>query len=303
MKETTIAARTTGQPVSDAGLEERLAAVRDRIFSSLEQTTIGSLLREYRRLWAGGKLLRGRLALRVGPAAGVPIPILVAAGAAVELIHAASLLHDDVIDGGYLRRGMPAFWVERGIPGAILLGDLMVFKALELLMEEGGPGRLEEAIRLTREVCEAEAEQELLMRGPPTDWSACVANARRKTGALFAFMASVCGGAEPRLKTALRESGYEIGTAYQLADDVLDLRGDPETAGKTLGRDAARAKATAGRAAAEAGIDPAAFLHALLDASRARLAPWPAVQQAWEEYLALDILPVIERNVGAADGA
>lgn len=290
--------RSDRQDPSPEAVEPALDEVRRVMTDALARSPMREVVSECADLLFGGKMLRARLALRVGPAAGVPHSTLVHAAAAVELIHSASLLHDDVIDGGCLRRGLPAFWVERGIPGAILLGDLMLFKAFDLL-ERLEDGRLLPAIiRVTGEICEAETEQELVLRGTPSEWDTCVSIARRKTGALFAFTGHAAGGADPGLRDALAEAGYTIGTAYQLADDFLDAHGDSTAAGKTLGRDEARSKATAARAPLPPRLDPAAYVEELCAAARRRLDPWPVVQQAWDTYMAIDLRPAIEKDLG-----
>ena len=289
--------RGKANPTVEHELELRLSEVRGLMRNALSKTPLRDLVSEYDGLLGNGKMLRSRLAFRVGPVSDVPLKTLTHAAAAVELIHSASLLHDDVIDGGYLRRGAPAFWVERGIPGAILLGDLMLFKALSLLTEVGDVRLVPEVVQLTGEVCEAESEQELILRGRPSDWDTCVRIARRKTGALFAFMAFTCGAKDDALCAALREAGYAVGTAYQLADDILDANGDPESAGKTLGSDEVRNKVSAARFSG-GPVDPIAFIEELCNTSRDRLAAWPAAQQAWDDYVNLDMRPALAKNLG-----
>ncbi len=278
-------------------MEQRLESVRHLMAETLANSPLKPLIMDSRDLLINGKMLRARLAVRVGPAAGVSEKIVLHAAAAVELIHAASLLHDDVIDEGYLRRGLPAFWVERGISGAILLGDLMLFKALDLIAQVDDGRMLPNAITLTGEVCEAESEQELMLRGKVPDWPTCVDISRRKTGALFAFIALISGGKDQALCEALREAGYGIGTAYQLADDLLDVNGTTEAAGKTLGRDEARREVTAARAELPVGFDPVAFIENLCEVARERLAPWLAVREAWDDYMNYDMRPILERNM------
>ena len=121
-----------GTPEVEDAIGPALAEVRELVLESMADTSLHSLVSEYNGLVANGKMLRGRLGLRVGSATDIPHATLVHAAAAVEMVHAASLLHDDVIDGGHLRRGAPAFWVERGIPGAILLGDIPVGQSNEV---------------------------------------------------------------------------------------------------------------------------------------------------------------------------
>jgi geranylgeranyl pyrophosphate synthase len=285
---------------NDPLLEQHLDEVRKLMAGCLAETPLHSALADCKNLFGTGKMLRSRLSLRVGPAAGVAYSTILRAAGAVELIHAASLLHDDVIDGGFLRRGAPAFWVDRGIPAAILLGDLLLFKALELVSPVENGRLLPVIIKLTGEVCEAESEQELVTRGKLADWDTCVNTARRKTGALFAFAAHACGGEDAELSAALQESGYLVGTAYQLADDILDANGNTESAGKTLGRDEARGKATAARVKPPVEVDRVAFIEELCKSSSTRLAPWPAVQQAWNSYVSLDIKPSLEMLLSSA---
>jgi geranylgeranyl pyrophosphate synthase len=282
---------------TDQLLEQHLDEVRKLMAGCLAETPLHSALSDCKNLFGTGKMLRSRLTLRVGPAAGVAYSTILRAAAAIELIHAASLLHDDVIDGGFLRRGAPAFWVDRGIPAAILLGDLLLFKALELVTPVENGRLLPVIIKLTGEVCEAESEQELVTRGKLADWDTCVQVARRKTGGLFAFAAHACGGDDPELSAALQEAGYLAGTAYQLADDILDANGDAESAGKTLGRDEARDKTTAARVKTPDNIDPVKTINDLLASARAGLDPWPAVRAAWDAYMARDMRPAIEKSL------
>ena len=279
-------------------LEQHLDEVRKLMAGCLAETPLHSALADCKNLFGTGKMLRSRLTLRVGPAAGVAYSTILRAAGAVELIHAASLLHDDVIDGGFLRRGAPAFWVDRGIPAAILLGDLLLFKALELVMPVENGRLLPTIIKLTGEVCESESEQELVTRGKLADWETCVSVARRKTGSLFAFAAYAAGGEDPALSAALQEAGYAAGTAYQLADDILDANGDPEVAGKTLGRDEARNKTTAARVRLPKNVDPVHTINELLASSQAGLDPWPSVRAAWDVYITRDFRPSLDKSLG-----
>lgn len=265
----------------------------------LGDTVLRRAVKNSQEFLGTGKMLRSRLLLRVGAAANVTERVLLHAAAAVEMIHAASLLHDDVIDGGFVRRNLPTFWTERGVPAAILVGDLMLFKALDLL-GDADDGRLVRAlVKMTGEVCDAESEQELLLRGKEPTWENCVAIARRKTGALFAFSGYAAGGDDPDLSETLKESGYAIGTAYQLADDILDVVGTEEETGKTLGTDAARHKTTAVSAARSSGVDPATYIEVLCNEAEAALEPWPRVHRAWRQFVDEDLRPAFEKPLHA----
>jgi geranylgeranyl pyrophosphate synthase len=219
------------------------------------------------------------------------------------MIHAASLLHDDVIDGGFVRRNLPTFWRERGVPAAILVGDLMLFKALDLLGNVDD-GRLVRAlVRMTGEVCDAESEQELFLRNKTPTWENCVAIARRKTGALFAFAAYAAGGHDAALCATLQEAGYALGTAYQLADDILDVVGTEEDAGKTLGTDEARHKTTAASAVAVTGVDPVTYIERLVQEAEDAIEPWPRLHRAWRQFVDDDLRPVVDKSLTMFAGA
>ena len=243
-------------------------------------------------------MLRARLSLKVGAANGTPRDTLLRAAAAVEMIHAASLLHDDVIDGGHLRRGAPSFWTKKGISGAILLGDLMVCRALQLLegTQHGRLGAL--LVRLAGEMCDAEVDQELVTRGTTKDWDKCVAIARSKTGSLFAFAAAATDGTDSSQGEALLEAGYRIGTAYQLADDLMDACGEAVRDGKDLGKDARKGKLTSASALNGSDAPARCCIQDLCSTSMALLAPWPSVQSAWNEYLQNDFSPVVKLFAG-----
>ena len=280
-------------------LDAQIERVNDLMIKRARRTALAESDVDPAAIFGAGKRLRARLALRTGAAVGMP-HAAVAVAAAVEMVHAASLLHDDVIDGGELRRGAPAFWVAHGVQGAILVGDLVLCSAYDVIRDLDAPAALHALVEHTREMCEAEIEQELIRRGRPADWAAAERAARHKTGALFAFAAYAAAGADGPLADALREAGYLAGTAYQLSDDVLDQVGDPAAAGKTLGRDAARGKNTA---ATINGGDPGPALRripALREQAERRLADWPDALDAFREYWSLDLQPALDANTRSA---
>ncbi len=287
------------------GLESALAEVRGRVRSVMARSPLAESELEIDEFLGWGKMLRSRLLLRLAPDCGAAPDRAIRAAAAVEMVHAASLLHDDVIDGGRLRRSAPAFWVAHGVSASILVGDLLLCEAIALLRRGGDDDLLGELITLTSAVCRAEVEQELVLRGAAADWDTAVRLARQKTGALFAFAAvAACesGGTAARLRAALREVGFRAGTAYQLADDVLDAAPDERRAGKTLGRDRARRKVTAATARPDAAARVQRLIEAIPGEALRRLDAWPAAAAAWEVYWQDDFLPAAGRNLalGAA---
>lgn len=283
--------------VQEAKVAAFLGSVRNLMAECLGTTPIGRLIRETDGLLGAGKMLRSRMAWHVGTARGVAPMVLTHAAAAVELIHAASLLHDDVIDGGLLRRSAPTFWVKNGIPGAILLGDLLLFKAVDLACQVEEGRLTHRLVQLTGEVCEAESEQELILRGRDSGWASCLSIARRKTGALFAFIGFACAGRDPALQAALEEAGYLIGTAYQISDDILDVAGDETASGKTLGTDAARQKRTAVNNTEPAPEDPVGFIREASEKAESLLARWPDALRGWRSFMQEDMTPALEAHV------
>lgn len=287
--------------VTDADrLSRHLLGVEDLLLDSIRGTPLADLGADLAQVVAGGKRLRARLVLRVAPAVGTDACTALAVAAAVELVHSASLLHDDVIDGGHLRRSLPAFWTRHGISASILVGDLLLCQAYDLLRRHAPAEVLYSLVEHTREMCLAEVEQELVGRGQPVSWAEAERIARRKTGALFAFAAHAAAGARGPLADALREAGYLAGTAYQLSDDWLDHAGDPERAGKTLGRDRSRGKHTVAALCAD---DPQTIrrrLEELRECAERRVSDWPEALDAWRTFWNRDLQPALAANTSNA---
>lgn len=282
-------------------IAKQLKAVQSIMEDCLNDSKISALLPPRNNIMGSGKMLRAQLALTLGESNGIAEKTSLHAAAAVEIIHGASLLHDDVIDGGLLRRGAPTFWKKHGTNGAILLGDLLVFEGLDLLVQADRIDLLQELIAMATHVCRSEVEQELILRGTPGTWEECEEIARAKTGSLFAFAAVAAALDSPGQKEALREAGFIMGTAYQLVDDILDCSGNEEISGKTLGKDQERGKTTAITATKNAPEKPAEYIDSLLDASSAQLAAWPTLQSSWNDFLDVTMKPVLSKHLSAGD--
>jgi geranylgeranyl pyrophosphate synthase len=212
--------------------------------------------------------------------------------ASVELIHTASLFHDDVIDGAALRRGMPALWKTFTPNSAILTGDVLLCEALQILLDSQAANFVRPFSEKVREVCITEAQQELVLRGKKCDLETSLRIARGKTGPLFALVGLACGGTDRALSSALEEAGYRVGTAYQLLDDLIDESGDEKRAGKTLGTDRLRSKFTL---AHRGGRSKAAIMDTikdLFDSSLLLLHAWPAPQAGVREFIREFVYPV-----------
>ena len=244
-----------------------------------------------------GKMLRTQLAGRLVSAAGsrADVQRVEQLCAAVEIVHTASLCHDDVIDGGTVRRGAASLWRQTGPSAAVLIGDALLADAIALVASAGNPAALDAFLRKIRETCTAEATQELILRGNAVSEADCLRVARGKTGPFFAFAACVCGGADSTLSAALEEAGYRVGTVYQLADDLLDVTGGlaehgPELRSrKTLGTDAARRKSTLAHGGEEGLRTAHKHMTALSRSALDLLAAWPKARAGLEMFLLHDM--------------
>jgi geranylgeranyl diphosphate synthase type I len=226
---------------------------------------------------AGGKSLRPALAILSARAAGGRPPRGVRAAAAVELVHAFSLLHDDIMDEDRTRRHRATAWAVFGRSPAILAGDALLALATEILLDEGGLGAIEAARRLgtaTLRLIAGQAADVEFERRRDVGLEECRRMAAGKTGALLACACSigaVAVEAPPALVTALAAYGAEIGMAFQLSDDLLGIWGDPRTTGKpTLSDLRARKKSLPVVAALAGGTDAGRRQAGLL----AGPAPW-----------------------------
>lgn len=247
-----------------------------------------------------GKMLRTRLAGRLFAAgfSSEKRTTLQAACAATELVHTASLCHDDVVDNSLIRRSLPTLWKSTGPSGAILIGDLLLCAAMDLLMITEDGRYLRAFMAKVRQVVEAEAEQELLWRGRQVDVASCLRLARGKTGPLFAFCAGIYGGASETLRGLLEEAGYRIGTAYQLADDLLDILGTESAAGKTLRTDSARRKLTLPQVGGAGQRITREHISELCISAVQLLDDYPKAQEGLMHFLGCDLQPVLARHLG-----
>jgi octaprenyl-diphosphate synthase len=280
-------------------IAKEIKTIRGIMIDSLRHTNIAKLLPPGNNIMGSGKMLRAQLICYLGLSNGLDEKTRLHAAAAVEIIHGASLLHDDVIDGGLIRRGAPTFWKKYGVNGTILLGDLLVFEGLKLLVQVERTDLLQELINMANNVCRSEVEQELILRGSPGNWEECEDIARAKTGSLFAFAAVSAADGSAGQADALREAGFSLGTVYQLVDDILDNSDDEVLSGKTLGKDMERGKTTAITATINAPEDPVAYIDSMLVSTTARLAAWPRLQQAWKDYLDVTMKPVLSKHLSA----
>src|SRR5580765_2551305 len=218
-------------------VEARLAERMESPIGSIPQ--VGSHL-----LGAGGKRLRPLLALLAARAAGAPFEHALAVGCAAELIHTATLYHDDVVDDGRVRRGRPAARMVFGNGVVVLVGDFCLARALETVALTGSLAMVQTLATTVTEMAEGEVAQLERAGNPDATVEDYFRVIDRKTASLIAWCARVGGSVPPELAPPLERYGRALGRAFQIADDVLDSAIDESTAGKSVGHDLQEGKLT-----------------------------------------------------------
>jgi octaprenyl-diphosphate synthase len=194
--------------------------------------------------FAGGKRFRPLVTLLAARAAGFIDPVRITVAAVGELLHTATLLHDDVIDAGEFRRGRPTARLQYGNGMAVLTGDFCLARALQAIAYSGRLHAVQTLSDAVTRMAEGEVAQLLIAGDAALDKSRYYLVIERKTAALIAWCASVGGLPAPERSVALHRYGLEIGYAFQIADDVLDYAGDLHDTGKTRGQDLRDGKLT-----------------------------------------------------------
>lgn len=189
---------------------------------------------------AGGKRVRPALALLIFRAAGGVDPSdTIEVGAALELIHSATLLHDDILDSGQTRRGRPSPLARHGLGFTLVAGDFLFSRAF------GVAGRFDETVvgwatEACIQLCEGEMLQQRFRRNLEVTAHDHHEIASRKTASLFGEAARIgahFAGASDETVEAMRRLGHEIGIGFQIVDDLLDVVGPAEVIGKPVGSD------------------------------------------------------------------
>ncbi len=245
-----------------ASLAESLEVLRRRIDTALDSYTLPAdglpeALREAMRysLLSDGKRLRAILVLLAAKAAGGSLDDALPAACAVEMVHAYSLIHDDLpaMDDDDLRRGKPTNHKVFGEAMAILAGDGLLTLAFDVLSREVRPGEV--AARCTARLAAA-AGPAGMVGGQVDDLQIekCEGQLeelhsihQRKTAALLCVsleLGALIAGADDATQEALAVYGRKLGLAFQITDDLLDVQGDESTVGKRVGKDSRRGKLT-----------------------------------------------------------
>jgi len=246
------APRANGKPSSAPNtnpIEADLQRVDDLLHAELSSAVKTVFAASRHILDAGGKRLRPALVLLSAHACRDDADMVraVSIAAAVELVHMATLMHDDVIDGADSRRGRKtasAFW---GNQVSVLTGDYMLSKATSLLAADGDLRVIQELARATTSMAEGEIAQIESCGETKSLASQYLAIIRDKTAEFTSAccrFGAIVSGAEPPVEDALAGYGLDFGLAFQITDDLLDLVGDPAITGKPSGGDLREGKVT-----------------------------------------------------------
>ena len=190
-------------------------------------------------LSAGGKRIRPTLGLLVGNMLGAPEEKLITLGASVELLHTATLVHDDLIDGALLRRGMPTLNARWSPAATVLTGDFLFARAAKLAAETDYLPLMKLFAETLATIVNGELTQMFTARGV-IERDNYYQRIYAKTASLFemaALAATMVATEDEEMRGSMKVFGYEVGMAFQIVDDILDFTGDQTAVGKPIGSD------------------------------------------------------------------
>jgi len=278
-RKTSEALRSLYAPISD-----QLAEVEATLRSELRcenHPEVHRLVKHGFRL--GGKRLRPALLLLTGKACGALRPEHSVLAAAIELIHTATLIHDDVLDEADLRRHLETVNARWDNEASILLGDYLLARAICLASSVDDPTACREIGRASQIMCEGELRQ-ILGRGnyelTEQEYLEIISGKTAELCACSCRLGAHYAGAGQQVKQALGRYGSSLGMAFQIVDDLLDITGDEATTGKSLGTDLLKQKTTLPLIRLLSTVEPSArqqILAVLSDPAkeiRESLRPW-----------------------------
>jgi len=220
-------------------VQEQIKLVEERMRAQAEQSHPDLRAALEHLLSAGGKRVRPTIGLLIGNMLGANESRLITLGAAVELLHTATLVHDDLIDGALLRRGMPTLNARWSPPATVLTGDFLFARAAKLAAETDHLPLMNLFAETLAIIVNGELTQMFTSRG--------VINRENyykrifaKTASLFEMTsraAAMISSTDEETIESVRDFGYQIGMAFQIVDDILDFTGDQAAVGKPVGSD------------------------------------------------------------------
>jgi len=220
-------------------VQEQVKLVEERIRAQAQESHPDLRAALEHLLASGGKRVRPTVVLLVGNMLGGPEEKLVTLGAAVEMLHTATLVHDDLIDGALLRRGLPTLNARWSPAATVLTGDFMFARAAKLAAEADHLPLMKLFAGTLAIIVNGELTQLFTSRGL-INRENYYQRIYAKTASLFEMSARAAAMVSPvdeEMVETMRNFGYETGMAFQIADDILDFSGDQTAVGKPLGSD------------------------------------------------------------------
>ncbi len=196
---------------------------------------------------AGGKRMRPALLVLMARALGYEGELHRYLGATIELLHTATLMHDDVVDESELRRGRPTANARWGNGAAVLVGDFLYTRSFQMMVRAGNLRVMEALANAANRLSEGEVIQMVNAHDPEVDEARYFRVIERKTACLFeaaARMAAAIADCPKEKEEALADFALALGNAFQIADDILDYAGEASETGKNLGADLKEGKMT-----------------------------------------------------------
>lgn len=228
-------------------LKEELQAIeREMAQNMLSEISMIPTVSRY-LISSGGKRFRPMLLILCARLCGYSGQRAIPLASTVEFIHTATLLHDDVVDRAFVRRGMASANYVWGDGASVLVGDFLFTKSFSLIVKEGNLRILEVISAATTRMAEGEVMQLVKMGDPritEEDYFYVITN---KTAVLISAacqIGAILAAATPEREKALADFGLNLGIAFQLVDDILDYSAEAETLGKGIGQDLNEGKAT-----------------------------------------------------------
>lgn len=231
-------------PIAE-GMAETDRVLREEIFVDESETVVK--LMEHIGQFSGKRLRPALVHLCGGLVGGGPVEVLAACGAMIESLHMATLLHDDVLDGADVRRQVPTLNALHGNEVPVLLGDLIYARTFDLSLKLPTLVAAREMSAMTQALCRGEIDQSLFHFEGQPDEARYFRIIEGKTASMFKTSCQLgvhYGGGTDEQEQAIAGFGIDLGSAFQIIDDCLDLVGDEREAGKSLGTDLETGKVT-----------------------------------------------------------
>jgi len=218
-------------------VSSELAEVESCILSALKtrQKVLATAVKEL--LESGGKRLRPALLLLSGKFGDFDKEKLIPLAASIEILHMATLIHDDIIDDSKLRRGVPTVQAKWGKDTAVFAGDFLFTRAFSLITHKTSFENLQNLARVIKTICEGEIDQFNDRFNTDTTIPQYLKRIGRKTAILFALSCKIGAyesGCSSNIQQTLWRFGYNLGMAFQITDDLLDFNGDANKVGKPI---------------------------------------------------------------------